>query len=202
MGELQELLRSPYQIALPRSGRHRNPIEVAGHHHVGKDLAGFGGELGVVGVPLREVGEHQLPGPRLGRPPTEEEVVAESGLAHEQVEAAFDVAQVVASLDQPARAGGETTLGELAAADQTAAVEETVLEDVASDELHRAVRRLPALERSVVEVRFGLAGEAPAGVTAAAAKLHMSRRRLRDVEARALALLAESPELAGGAQAA
>src|SRR5688500_9159516 len=138
---------------------------------------------------------------RLGRPPTDEEVVAESGLAAEQVEAAFDVAQVVASLDQPARAGGETTLGELAAADQTAAVEDTVLEDVASDELHRAVRRLPALERSVVEVRFGLAGEAPAGVTAAA-KLHMSRRRLRDVEARALALLAESPELAGGAQAA
>ena len=108
----------------------------------------------------------------------------------------------MASLDQPARTGGETTLGELAAADQTAAVEETVLEDVASDELHRAVKRLPDLERSVVEVRFGLAGEAPAGVTAAAAKLHMSRRRLRDVEARALALLAESPELGGGAQAA
>jgi DNA-directed RNA polymerase sigma subunit (sigma70/sigma32) len=108
----------------------------------------------------------------------------------------------VASLDQPARAGGETTLGELAAADQSAGVEDSVLEDVASDELHRAVKRLPALERSVVEVRFGLAGEAPAGVTAAAAKLHMSRRRLRDVEARALALLAESPELAGGAQAA
>jgi RNA polymerase primary sigma factor len=139
---------------------------------------------------------------RLGRPPTEEEVVAESGLSGDQVEAAFDVAQVVASLDQPARAGGETTLGELAAADQTAGVEDAVLEDVASDELHRAVKRLPALERSVVEVRFGLAGEAPAGVTAAAAKLHMSRRRLRDVEARALALLAESPELAGGAQAA
>jgi len=139
---------------------------------------------------------------RLGRPPTDEEIVAESGLSGDQVEAAFDVAQVVASLDQPARAGGETTLGELAAADQNAAVEDTVLEDVASDELHRAVKRLPALERSVVEVRFGLAGEAPAGVTAAAAKLHMSRRRLRDVEARALALLAESPELAGGAQAA
>ena len=44
---------------------------------------------------------------RLGRPPTEEEVVAESGLAHEQVEAAFDVAQVVARLDQPGRAGAK-----------------------------------------------------------------------------------------------
>src|SRR5581483_6611851 len=41
---------------------------------------------------------------RLGRPPTDEEIVAESGLSGEQVEAAFDVAQVVASLDQPGRA--------------------------------------------------------------------------------------------------
>jgi RNA polymerase primary sigma factor len=139
---------------------------------------------------------------RLGRPPTEAELAAEAGLAVEQVEAAFDVAQVVASLDQPARAGGETTLGELAAADHTAVVEERVLDDVACDELRRAVGRLPDLEREVVEVRFGLAGEPPAGVTAAAAKLHMSRRRLRDIEARALALLAESPELAGAAQAA
>ena len=80
-------------------------------------------------------------------------------------------------------------------------MEDLVLEGVSTDELHRAVRRLPALEREVVEVRFGMAGEAPVGVTAAAAKLHMSRRRLRDIEARALTLLAASPELAG-AQAA
>jgi RNA polymerase primary sigma factor len=140
---------------------------------------------------------------RLGRAPTEEEMAAETGLAVEQVEAAFDVAQVVASLDQPARIGGETTLGDLAAADDGTAVEEVVVADMASDELRRAVRRLPTLERQVVEVRFGLDGEPPAGVTAAAAKLHMSRRRLRDIEARALALLAESPELSGGgAQAA
>jgi RNA polymerase primary sigma factor len=140
---------------------------------------------------------------RLGRPPTEAELAAETGLSVEQVEGAFDVAQVVASLDQPARTGGETTLGELAAADHSpsAAVEDLVLEGVSTDELHRAVHRLPALEREVVEVRFGMAGEPPVGVTAAAAKLHMSRRRLRDIEARALALLAESPELTG-AQAA
>ena len=140
---------------------------------------------------------------RLGRPPTEAELAAETGLSVEQVEGAFDVAQVVASLDQPARTGGETTLGELAAADHSpsAAVEDLVLAGVSTDELHRAVRRLPALEREVVEVRFGMAGEPPVGVTAAAAKLHMSRRRLRDIEARALALLAESPELTG-AQAA
>ena len=139
---------------------------------------------------------------RLGRPPTDAEVAAESGLSVEQVGGAFDVAHVVASLDQPAKAGGETTLGELAAADQSAAVEDAVLAGVSTDELHRAVRRLPALERQVVEIRFGLAGEPPAGVTAAAAKLHMSRRRLRDIEGRALALLAESPELAGSQAAA
>jgi RNA polymerase primary sigma factor len=140
---------------------------------------------------------------RLGRPPTEAELAAETGLSVEQVEGAFDVAQVVASLDQPARTGGETTLGELAAADHSpsAAVEDLVLAGVSTDELRRAVRRLPALEREVVEVRFGMAGEPPVGVTAAAARLHMSRRRLRDIEARALTLLAESPELAG-AQAA
>ncbi|MGH8998658.1 MAG: hypothetical protein ACRDY7_04635, partial [Acidimicrobiia bacterium] len=124
-----------------------------------------------------------------------------SGLSVEQVGGAFDVAQVVASLDQPARAGGETTLGEQAAPDQSSTVEDVVLAGVSVDELHRAVRGLPSLERQVVEVRFGLAGEPPAGITAAAAKLHMSRRRLRDIEARALVLLAESPELAG-AQAA
>jgi RNA polymerase primary sigma factor len=138
---------------------------------------------------------------RLGRPATPEELAAETGLSVDQVGGAFDVAQVVASLDQPARAGGDTTLGELAATDHASTVEDAVLAGVSMDELHRAVGRLPALERQVVEVRFGLLGEAPAGVTAAAAKLHMSRRRLRDIEARALNLLAESPELAGAAAA-
>jgi RNA polymerase primary sigma factor len=134
---------------------------------------------------------------RLGRPPTAEELAAESGLSVEQVATGRDVAQVVASLDQPARSDGETTLGDLAATDTGPGVEESVLAEVAGDELRRALDRLPELERRVVEVRFGLAGEPPAGVTSAAARLHMSRRRLRDVETRALALLAESPELTG-----
>jgi RNA polymerase primary sigma factor len=134
---------------------------------------------------------------RLGRPPTEEELAEESGLSVDQVSTGRDIAQVVASLDQPARSDGETTLGDLAASDPGPGVEESVLAEVAGDELRRALDRLPELERRVLEVRFGLAGEPPAGVTSAAARLHMSRRRLRDVEARALALLAESPELAG-----
>jgi RNA polymerase primary sigma factor len=138
---------------------------------------------------------------RLGRPPTDKELAGESGLTLAQIEAACDVAQVVASLDQPARAGGETALGELAATDPSDGVEEAVLGSLSVEELHRAVQQLPTLERQVIEVRFGLGGEPPAGVTAAAAKLHMARRRLRDIEARALLLLAESPELAG-AQAA
>jgi RNA polymerase primary sigma factor len=134
---------------------------------------------------------------RTGGPVSEAELAAEVGLSLEQVRQARDVAYVVASLDQPV--GEDSSLGELVAADPSPSAEETVVTAVAREEVHRAVDDLPCLERAVVRARFGLDDGAPASTAATARRLQMSERRVRELEARALATLAGADALARAA---
>ncbi len=55
------------KTALPGAGRYGNTVEVTDDDDVGKDLARFGREGGVVGVALGEVREDQPAGPGVGR---------------------------------------------------------------------------------------------------------------------------------------
>ncbi len=131
-------------------------------------------------------------------PVSDEELAAEAGLSVEQVRQAREVARVVASLDQPV-GDDDAALGELIAAEESPLPEETVVEAVAREELHRAVDRLPPLEGAVVRARFGLDDGAASSIAATARRLRMSERKVRELEARALATLAGADALANAA---
>ncbi|HET9732835.1 MAG TPA: sigma-70 family RNA polymerase sigma factor [Acidimicrobiales bacterium] len=126
----------------------------------------------------------------LGRPPTDEELAAESDLTPDQVASVRSLPRVSASLDQPVSDGGDTALGELIAM----AGGESPDEDVASADLiarlHGALSELPPLEADVLRLRYGLDGGPAMSVSAAAGRLHMAPRRLRVIEAGALERLA------------
>ena len=124
----------------------------------------------------------------------DEEVAAETGLSVDQVRQAREVARVVASLDQPV-GEDDAVLGELVGDDQSPSIEETVVEAVTRQELRRAVDALPHLERTVVTARFGLDDGVASSLTATARRLRMSERRVRELEARALAALGDSVAL-------
>jgi RNA polymerase primary sigma factor len=138
---------------------------------------------------------------RLGRGPTLQEIAKEAKLPLKQVKEVQEAARAVTSLDRPVGAEGETSLGELTAGDE-APPEEEVEVSLRQDALRRALEELPDRERDVLKLRFGLGkGEAdketgPAYTLAEIGEeLGMSRERVRQIEAEALAKLRNSVEL-------
>jgi RNA polymerase primary sigma factor len=131
---------------------------------------------------------------RLGREPTDEEIAEAAELDLREVHATRSIARVVTSLDRPVGEEEETTLGALLASDDTAPDEEVELaaRDAA---LHRALERLPEVERDVVKLRFGIDGDDPTPLREAGRRLGMSSDAVRKLERKALAELAESDEL-------
>jgi len=102
--------------------------------------------------------------------------------------------RVVASLDQPLGFDATATLGDVVATDETP-IDDTVTNIVSLEELGSAIERLPELERDVVRLRFGLAGEPPASLETTAKRLGIGVRRVRSVETSALRFLAVQPEV-------
>jgi RNA polymerase primary sigma factor len=131
---------------------------------------------------------------RLGREPTDEEIAEEAELELREVRATREIARVVTSLDRPVGEEEETTLGALLASDASPPDEE--VEIAARDAaLHRALERLPEVERQVVALRFGIDGDDPTPLREAGRRLGISSDAVRKLERKALAELAESDEL-------
>ncbi len=104
--------------------------------------------------------------------------------------------RVVASLDQPLTSEATATLGDVVAADEVP-FEEDLVHSISLSRLEAAIDRLPELEQSVVRLRFGLDGTPPASLESTARSLGIGVRRVRRIEASALAFLAEQPEVEG-----
>jgi DNA-directed RNA polymerase sigma subunit (sigma70/sigma32) len=102
----------------------------------------------------------------------------------------------VASLDQPLTSEATATLGDVVAADDVP-FEEDLVHSISLSRLDAAIDRLPELEQSVVRLRFGLDGTPPASLESTARSLGIGVRRVRRIEASALAFLAEQPEVEG-----
>ena len=66
--------------------------------------------------------------------------------------------------------------------------------------VHRAIDELPAPERDVVRLRFGIDGDAPQTQFAVGRRLGMTVAQVRVVEQRALSQLARARELAAFAE--
>jgi RNA polymerase primary sigma factor len=136
----------------------------------------------------------------LGREPDPDEIFEATGLTPDQLDAHRRLARVVASLDQPVSEDGETTLGELAAAEES--FEEDLTAELVLLEVREAVNQLDPLERQVLIMRFGLDGAASASLEATARELGVGVRRVRRIEATALERLANMPGLEEALRAA
>jgi RNA polymerase primary sigma factor len=131
----------------------------------------------------------------LGHEPTLEHVAAAAGLPLADAVALAKVPRVVTSLDRPVREGSEATLGELFAAADPDVGEEVVL-SLHSRTVRRAVAELPDPDRQVVQLRFGIDGDAePQTQAAVGRQLGLTRNQVRTIEERALSELARLREL-------
>jgi RNA polymerase primary sigma factor len=121
----------------------------------------------------------------LGREPSDAEVAAEMDLAIEAVADLDAISRTPASLDALVGDTGATTLGDLVdAAD--ASPEDLVLARASQQQLAALIGDLPARESTVIRARYGLEHGPRQTYDEIAARLGVSRERVRQVEREAL----------------
>ena len=130
----------------------------------------------------------------LGHEPTSEEIASVADLSLEQVRDAHETPTTITSLDTPVLGDDETSLGDLLESDGSEPAEE-VEAGLARDALHGALSKLPDLERQIVELRYGLEGDART-IEDVVRLLEIPRCRVRRLESKALARLARLRSIA------
>jgi RNA polymerase primary sigma factor len=139
---------------------------------------------------------------RLGREPTDEEVIAAAAMSEEELKQVREAARAVTSLDRPLGDDDGATFGDVAARAADDDVEDEVIVSLREDAVRRAVARLPQRERQVVELRFGFGREEPVSLAETARRLGLQPDAVRELERRALEQLAVSREVHGLREAA
>ena len=132
---------------------------------------------------------------RLGRPPTDAELCAVTGLSQRELDELRDLARTITSLDRPVGEDGESELGDLFPSDEPGPEEEVALA-LTNASLRRGVAQLPERERNVVRLRFGIDGTEPVTLREAGRRLRTSPESVRRLEKQALRRLAQERELA------
>jgi RNA polymerase primary sigma factor len=131
---------------------------------------------------------------KLERAPTEEEIAKAAKLPLKQVREVRSAARAVASLDRPV-GEGQTTFGELFAAEDTG-LEEEVDVSLREETLRRALDALPEREREILKLRYGLDGDPdPKSLEEIGRLLGLTRERVRQLERHALEWLAVQREI-------
>jgi len=139
-----------------------------------------------------ETAERVLAG-RLAGVPTAAELAAELEWDVAEVERLRGAGRRAASLEAPVGDDGDAALGDLLAAG-TPSPEEEALAGAERAGVAAALGQLAATERRVLELRYGLGGEAPHTPGEAARALGVKPHQVRQVEDRALRALGALPD--------
>ncbi len=127
----------------------------------------------------------------LGREPTVEEIGEAANENVLRVQELFDLPCTVASLDEPATDEENAKLGDFVGSPEPL-LEDTAAEALARTRIREAVRALPPAERAIIILRFGLATGEDVSTAEVSKRLGLSRRRVKEMEEDALALLFDS----------
>jgi RNA polymerase sigma factor (sigma-70 family) len=126
---------------------------------------------------------------KLGRPPTQAELSLDLELPEDKVVEALRFAPEPLSLSEPLREDGDAELGDVVedrSADSPFEVAATAL---LSDEIIRLLHPLDEREREILRLRFGLDRGEPRTLEEVGEYFHLTRERIRQIEARAMSKL-------------
>ncbi len=131
----------------------------------------------------------------LGREPTRGEVAQRMDASEEQVELLEKALLTPASLEAPVGEGDETRLADLIEKVVDVSLHEEATATLLRDDVQSALGVLPAQERTVLELRFGLRGTPPLTLKEVGERLGVTREWVRQLQFRALRRLQEAPEI-------
>ena len=127
----------------------------------------------------------------LGRAPTIEETAARAGESVEKVQMLAEASRGVESLDEPLGVDDETTRGALVI-DPGPSPEGFALSRRMAEEVDSVLAALTPREREVLELRFGLGRRPEMTLDEIGKRLSLTRERVRQIQARALAKLRDA----------
>jgi RNA polymerase primary sigma factor len=132
---------------------------------------------------------------KLNRDPTAEEVAQESGFDVKRVNELLDLVEDPVSLETPV-GDGDSIFSDMIEDVNSEQPHDVLAELLRSVELQGALSSLSERMRHVLELRFGLTGQAPKTLEEVGSDLGVTRERVRQLESRALReLQVAAPEL-------
>jgi len=133
---------------------------------------------------------------RLGRKPTDDELAEESGLTPQKIREARKVAPEPVSIFEPV---GEdnATIGDFIEDVDAAAPFDLIASKLNIENLKFVLERLNERERTIIEMRYGLGNRDPATLDEVGRHFNVTRERIRQIEAKALAKM-RHPSTPGG----
>ncbi len=138
---------------------------------------------------------------RLGRPPTRMEVAEAAGITEKKLIHLLRSAAQPVSLEAPVGPEGEARLGDFIQADDESSPAGRAFKYLVHDELERALTTLNPREKEVIVLRYGLNDEDPHTLEETGRRLHITRERARQIEAKAMEKL-KKPHTMGRLQEA
>ena len=132
---------------------------------------------------------------KLNREPLLREIAKESGFTEKKVRDLLELIEDAISLEAPV-GDGESDYSDLIEDVNVEQPEETTALGMRSEELSEALTRLNPRLRTVIDRRFGLAGQPPQTLEQVGVELGVTRERVRQLESRALGeLRSQAPQL-------
>jgi RNA polymerase sigma factor (sigma-70 family) len=125
----------------------------------------------------------------LGRPPTSNELAAEVDMAEDKVNTMLLLPVEPRSLSEPLREGGDVGLAEIVADTSVESPFELAATALLPAEIEKLLAPLEARERLILRLRFGLDRGEPRTLEEVGACFGLTRERIRQIEARAMAKL-------------
>ena len=125
----------------------------------------------------------------MGREPAPEEIAAEMTMTDTEIREILRISQTTVSLETPIGEEEDSELGDFIEDEDAIRSFDAVASQLDRDGVNDALNMLPYRERKVIELRFGLKGEHPRTLEEVARRFGVTRERIRQIEAKALAKL-------------
>jgi len=125
----------------------------------------------------------------MGREPAPEEIASEMGMTDVEIREILRISQTTVSLETPIGEEEDSELGDFIEDEDAVRSFDAVASQLDRDGVNEALSMLPYRERKVIELRFGLKGEHPRTLEEVAKRFGVTRERIRQIEAKALAKL-------------
>ena len=131
---------------------------------------------------------------QLGREPTAAELAAALDRPVGEVKEMRRIAQAPISLERPIGEGEDSEFGDLIEDDGSVSPLEQTIDNMRRESLARALGALPARERGMISMRYGLDGEEPKTLEEVGRAFGLTRERIRQIETHTLRKLKALPE--------